>query len=147
MPDPTRTYWPIDLLPPDERTPLHEAMIRFFVETYNAGQRPFGTNHFSEIGFDVNHKHDVRFVLRGGHGRHWEPWLADNGRAVRLGPLWDMSESACMVFDGFDAMTQFTLRWLAGESLQVSLEGVPVYNKHRADVPLYLPKLSHTSVG
>ncbi len=88
MIDLTPTYWPFDVLGPLERTPLHDSMLRFFNATYDAGFQPFVTNGHSEIGFGCAKKHDARFILRGGRGKHWEPWLTDSNVAVRLGPIW-----------------------------------------------------------
>ena len=141
------TYWPFDVLGPLERTPLHDSMLRFFSATYDAGFKPFVANNHSEIGFGSTHEHDARFVLRGGRGKHWEPWLADSSAPVRLGPIWGLPEFTCMVFTEFDDITTFCLRWLAGDSLAASLAGVPVYSKHDTNTPLYYTGPDAEDVG
>lgn len=147
MSDLIRTYWPFDVLPPSERTPLHNAMLRFFRATYDAGFMPIVTNNHSEIGFGATRQHDARFVLRGGSGKHWEPWLSDCGSAVRLGPIWGLPEYTCMVFTDFDDITTFCLRWLGGDSLAASLAKVPVHNKRDTNTPLYYPCSDAPEVG
>ena len=139
MIDLTPKCWPFGVLGPLERTPLHNAMLRFFTATYDAGLKPFVTNNHSEIGFAVAREHDARFVLRGGHGNHWEPLLTDCNAAVRLGPFWALPESTCIVFIDFDDITTFCLRWFGGDSLSASLAGVPVYAKRDTNTPLYYP--------
>ena len=147
MIDLTPTYWPFDVLGPLERTPLHDSMLRFFNATYDAGFQPFVTNGHSEIGFGCAKKHDARFVLRGGRGKHWEPWLTDSNVAVRLGPIWGLPECTCMVFTEFDCMTTFCLRWLRGDSLSDSLAKIPVYAKRNTNTPLYHPCPDAKDVG
>jgi hypothetical protein len=147
MIDLTPTYWPFDVLGPLERTPLHNEMLRFFNATYDAGFKPFVTNNHSEIGFGAPREQDARFVLRGGRGKHWEPWLSDSNGAIRLGPIWGLPESTCMVFTEFDDITTFCLRWLGGDSLDTSLAGVPVYSKHDTNTPLYYTGPDKKDVG
>ena len=139
MIDLSPAYWPFDVLPPPERTPLHNSMLRFFNVTYDAGFKPYIANNYSEIGFGFNREQDARFVLRGGRGTHWEPWLSNSDAAVRLGPIWGLPNCACIVFAGFDDITTFCLRWLGGESLPASLAGVPVYSKRDTNTTLYYP--------
>ena len=139
MIDLTPTYWPFDVLGPVERTTLHNEMLQFFNETYDAGFKPFISNNRSEIGFGAKREHDARFVLRGGHGQHWEPWLTDANIAVTLGPIWGLPDCTCMVLTKFDDITTFCMRWLGGDSLGLSLAGVPVYAKRDTNTPLYYP--------
>ena len=147
MIDLTPTCWPFDVLGPLERTPLHNAMLRFFNATYDVGFKPFVNNSHSEIGFGTTREHDARFVLRGGHGKHWEPWLTDSNAPVRLGPTWGLPESACMVFIEFDDITTFCLRWLDGDSLAASLAEIPIYSKRDTNTPLYYPSPDAKDVG
>ena len=131
-------YWPFDVLPPSERTPLHNQFIAFLESTHAAGFAPFVSGTESEIGFDGTDTRSVRYVLRGGRGEHWEPWLADNNQSVRLGPLFDLPEHRCVVFICFDDMTKFTLRWLRGETLHESLGDIAIFEKHNTNQPLRL---------
>lgn len=139
MIDLTPVYWPFDVLGPLERTPLHESMLRFFNATYDAGFRPFIANHHSEIGFGATGDHDARFVRRGGRGYHWEPRLTDRDTDIRLGPTWDLPDYTCMVFTNFDDITAFCLRWIGGDTLGLSLAGIPIYSKHDTNSPLHFP--------
>lgn len=138
MPDFGHKYWPFNLVPESERTSLHKAQIRFFSRTFDAGLKPYIVNGSYEICFDVEVERTVRFVARGGCGRHWEARLADHGHEVCLGTLWNLPAEECIVFDGFDDMAAFVLQWLKGESLADSLSGIPVYRKHKTSVPLLI---------
>ena len=126
----TYKYWPFKVLPADQRTEFHTALIALLETAHAAGHSPYLNDMESLIGFGTPERRVVEYVQRG-RNRYWEPWLTDCGRGLRLGPVFGLPEYACVVFDGIGDVAIFTMRWLDGATLEDALDGLSVF--HRMD--------------
>ena len=125
----TYKYWPFNVLPPEQRTEFHAALIALLEAAHAAGYAPYVNDMETLVGFGDPERRAVEYVLRGGRNRYWEPWLTDRGNFIRLGPLFGFSDSKCIVFEGIADIATFTMRWLNGFSLEESLAGISVYDR------------------
>jgi hypothetical protein len=105
-------YWPFDVLPPDQRTPLHQQQIDFLETAYREGFRPF---MFDSESFGASAE------TRSGHIVHrtrqfWE-LLVEAPETGRLAAY----------VAGFDVNAEAVLCWLRGAELVAILEFVRPY--------------------
>jgi hypothetical protein len=110
-------YWPIPTLKPEaEWTDFDRDYIDFMRRAFAEGFRPREAPCISvEAGSATG-----RFISLVSRGRRngWEPFMADGGRAVRLGPVYALGKSACVcIRPPFRAGANFALEWLRGRDL------------------------------
>ncbi|MEM7558615.1 MAG: hypothetical protein AAF394_05795 [Planctomycetota bacterium] len=131
-----RKYWPIDVLLVEERTPFHSKLIAFLERAYAAGYAPYLNALETEICLGAMETRHAMFVWRGNP--YWEPYLSDYGKGVRLGPLFGLDESKCVVFDGIDDVAKFAMRWMGNQSVESAVRDVAVYDPMDAYTELKL---------
>ena len=131
----TLRYWPFDVLPESDISATQRVLTSFFDETLATGHAPYVDSTWSLIGFGDLARREAQYVNRG-RNRYWEPWLGDSGSAIRLGPIFGLSDTHCVVFDGYADLVAFTRRWLAGASLDASLLNIAIFDRHDPRVAL-----------
>jgi hypothetical protein len=129
-------YWPFDVPPPQQRAASGTGLIALLETAYAAGYSAYVNESETLIGFGDPQRRAVEYVLRSSGDRYWEPLLADHGNGIRLGPIFGLSESASVVFEGFGDLTTFTMRWLRGVPLENAIEGLSVFDRTHARTPL-----------
>jgi hypothetical protein len=122
-------YWPFPVLPPEQRTDLHEKIIRFLEQAHRAGFRPC---KYLEYDFQA-HAEGGRYGWITYRGRErtggptcWEVWLDDHkGRVM-----------SCWV-DDFDTAAASVLAWLRdGDALAIVEAAKPhIIKGPKIDVP------------
>jgi hypothetical protein len=102
-------YWPFDVLPPDQRTPLHQQQIDFLDAAYRDGFRPhvFGCENFGATAGER-----TGYIIWRTRC-FWELMLFAPGEG-RLAAY----------ASGFEVNAEAVLRWLRGEQLAEILEFV-----------------------
>jgi hypothetical protein len=117
-------YWPIPMLKPEaEWTDFDRDYVDFMRRAYAEGFRP----REAPCTTVEAESPPGRFIALVSRGRRngWEPFMTDAGRAVRLGPLYDLrlGKSACVcIRPPFRAGANFALEWLRGRDLTSILE-------------------------
>jgi len=98
-------YWPFPVLPPNQRTPLHQAQVSFCERAAEAGLRPYAFFDTGGFGAEAPDGRSGDIVCRGPGNTRWEVILYTPGHAERV-----LSE---MVSD-FAVAADLLLRWLQG---------------------------------
>lgn len=89
----------------------------------------------------------VNFILRGRtRGRngairesYWEVLPSSDGQNYRLGPLFGIRDYACVVVAGTMDVTLIATRWLDGDSLAATMEGIDSWDRADLSSPLKAP--------
>lgn len=77
------------------------------------------------------------FLCRRGSRNGWEPFLAEEGKGVRLGPSFGFGESRCVVVrPPFRAAAYLALEWLRGRPLEAVLADFVFLGGHPSAIEL-----------
>jgi hypothetical protein len=112
-------YWPFPTLKSEaDWTDFDREYVDFMRRAYAEGFRPREAPCISVEAESAS----GRFISLVWRGRRngWEPFMADGGRSVRLGPVYDLplGETACVcIRPPFRAAAHFALDWLRGTDL------------------------------
>ena len=127
-------YWPFNVLPPEERSAFDAELISILELAHANGFAAYVDATESTLGFGDPQCRAVEFLRRGRY-RFWEPLITDGQNCIRLGPVFSLSEYACVVFDGIEDVSTFAMRWLNGDPLGTALQGLLIYDRHDTNTP------------
>ena len=117
------TYWPFPIgISEMDLNEFQRDFIDWMQIAFAEGYRP---RHRTESAIEADSAigRSIFLVLRGRRNG-WEPWLADVGQSIRLGPFYGLplGSSACVcIRPPFRAVGYFALEWLRGRPLEALL--------------------------
>jgi len=132
-------YWPDDFPVVQPSTDFDVALVAFFDQMVAANVTVYVDQTWSLFGFSQDNRR-IEFVRRGrlrrGAGQCWEVWPFDGVNSLRLGPIFNIGEYACVVVDGIQNIRVVVERWLSGATLETLVDGVEFWDKMDASRPL-----------
>lgn len=138
--------WPGDFADVKAVTAFQIAVTAFFDQITAAGATVQVAHDETLLAFERRLRR-VDFVLRG-HSRKlngqqfnnreplWEVCPSDNGRMHRLGPLFGIGDTACVVITGISDIAAVTKRWLDGDTIADTVKGVSCWDRSEMSSPL-----------
>lgn len=125
--------WPFPLSQPAESTLDHQ-LVAFMETAHVAGHKPRYNVNAIIAGDDS--VRSVLLVFRGVRNG-WEPMLCEHNCAVRLGPKFGLSETACVcVRSPFSSAACFATDWLVGKDIDAILSRFHFVGGYPAGVEL-----------
>jgi hypothetical protein len=136
---PELRYWPADFPVVDPTTDFDVALVSFFDQMVAAGTSVYVDQMWSLFGFSRGERR-IDFVRRGrlrrGAGQCWEVWPYDGVNSLRLGPIFNIREYACVVIHGICDIRIIVDRWLGGTTMAALIDGVDFWDRMDSSQPL-----------
>ena len=136
---PELRYWPDDFPVVQPSTDFDVALVAFFDQMVAANVTVYVDQYWSFFGFLLDNRR-IEFVRRGrlrrGAGKCWEVLPIDGDNSLRLGPIFNIREYACVVVDGIQNIRLVVERWLGGATLETLADVVEFWDKMDASGPL-----------
>jgi hypothetical protein len=121
--------WPDDFDDPRPVTGFDEsleiALVAFFDQMIASGATILANSTWMSFAISRGTR-TVEFVRRGRH--YWEVLLAD-GHGIRLGPIFGIGDSACVVVNGTAEARTVAEHWIDGSSIETLVKLVAFYDR------------------